>query len=78
MSSYTADTMTPDEVIAAVLKRPALYGLVKLPDRRQVAEAIAFGLNDTTTLSDWSDDYQDEMLQAADAVLALLKGEENE
>lgn len=75
MSNYTADTMTPDEVIAAVLKRPALYGLVKLPDR----EVLARKLYETCwdDLTTWRDDSS-LFYDYADAVLALLKGEENE
>lgn len=44
--------------------------LRELSDRESLSQLIALGLDDTKNLGDWPQDYQDEMHQAADVILA--------
>lgn len=45
-------------------------------NRREVAEVIAIALDGPATLDEWSQDYQDEIFDAADAVVELLHEKE--
>lgn len=40
--------------------------------RQRLAEAVAFGLDDTKNLGEWSQDYQDEMFECADHILTVF------